>query len=159
MDAHHFDDEFEEAVAEWRSRHRLAEDDAVLLLIELFRLHQRHWDEIRRRELPSFEQFRSDIAKLSDGFERTTPAECGHLANRIQDCHDGRQGRRALIERHPRTGRSWMQQRLPARLVMGLRAWAALAIPMQALRTPLGQATRRAVEQSGRSSRWPMVIE
>ena len=66
MEARNFDDEFEQAVAEWRSRHRLAEDDAVLLLIELFRLHQRHWDEIRRRELPSFEQFRSDIAKLSE---------------------------------------------------------------------------------------------
>jgi hypothetical protein len=66
MDVRHFDDEFEEAVAEWRSRHRLAEDDAVLLLVELFRLHQRHWDGIRRRELPSFEQFRSDIAKLSE---------------------------------------------------------------------------------------------
>ena len=66
MESRNFDDEFEEAVAEWRSRHRLAEDDAVLLLVELFRLHQRHWDEIRRRELPSFEQFRSDIAKLSE---------------------------------------------------------------------------------------------
>ena len=66
MESRNFDDEFEEAVAEWRSRHRLAEDDAVLLLIDLFRLHQRHWDELRRRELPSFEQFRSDIAKLSE---------------------------------------------------------------------------------------------
>jgi len=66
MESPHFDDEFEEAVAAWRSRHHLAEDDAVLLLVELFRLHQRHWDEIRRRELPSFEQFRSDIAKLSE---------------------------------------------------------------------------------------------
>ena len=28
--------------------------------------HQRHWDEIRRRELLSFEQFRSDIAKLTE---------------------------------------------------------------------------------------------
>ena len=66
MEARDFEDEFEQAVADWRSRYRLAEDDAVLLLIELFRLHQRHWDEIRRRELPSFEQFRSDIAKLSE---------------------------------------------------------------------------------------------
>ena len=65
MEARNFEDEFEQAVADWRSRYRLAEDDAVLLLVELFRLHQRHWDEIRRRELPSFEQFRSDIAKLT----------------------------------------------------------------------------------------------
>ena len=59
-----FDEEFDAAIAEWRDKHRLREDDAVMLLVELFRIHQRHWDEIRRRELPSFEQFRSDIAKL-----------------------------------------------------------------------------------------------
>jgi hypothetical protein len=59
-----FDEEFDAAVAEWRDKHRLREDDAVMLLVELFRIHQRHWDEIRRREMPSFEQFRSDIAKL-----------------------------------------------------------------------------------------------
>ena len=44
-----FDEEFDEAVAEWRDKHRLREDDAVMLLVELFRIHQRHWDEIRRR--------------------------------------------------------------------------------------------------------------
>ena len=59
-----FDDEFAKAVAEWRDKHRLREDDAVMLLVELFRIHQRHWDEIRRREIPSFEQFRADITKL-----------------------------------------------------------------------------------------------
>lgn len=64
MNAPDFEDEFERAVADWRERHRLREDDAVLLLVDLFRIHQRHWDDIRRRELPSFEQFRDDIAKL-----------------------------------------------------------------------------------------------
>jgi hypothetical protein len=59
-----FDEEFDEAVAEWRDKHRLREDDAVMLLVELFRIHQQHWDELRRREIPSFEQFRSDIVKL-----------------------------------------------------------------------------------------------
>jgi hypothetical protein len=59
-----FDDEFAKAVAEWRDKHRLREDDAVMLLVELFRIHQRHWDELRRREIPSFEQFRADITKL-----------------------------------------------------------------------------------------------
>ncbi|MEO8427193.1 MAG: hypothetical protein ABI651_08785 [Verrucomicrobiota bacterium] len=63
-DQRDFDQEFEQGVAEWRERHRLREDDAVLLMVELFRIHQRHWDEIRRREMPSFEQFRSDITKL-----------------------------------------------------------------------------------------------
>src|SRR4249920_3658294 len=59
-----FDEQFEQAVTEWRQRHQLREDDAVLLLVELFRIHQRHWDELRRREIPSFEQFRADITKL-----------------------------------------------------------------------------------------------
>jgi hypothetical protein len=59
-----FDEEFTKAVAEWRDKHRLREDDAVMLLVELFRIHQRHWDELRRREIPSFEQFRADITKL-----------------------------------------------------------------------------------------------
>jgi hypothetical protein len=61
-----FEDEFNQAVAEWRDAHRLPEDDAVLLLVELFRIHQRHWDDLRRREIPSFEEFRADIAKLAD---------------------------------------------------------------------------------------------
>src|SRR3954462_1299613 len=51
---------------EWRDKHRLREDDAVMLLVELFRIHQRHWDEIRRRGIPSFELFRADIAKLAE---------------------------------------------------------------------------------------------
>src|SRR5881396_3417477 len=61
-----FDEEFDEAIAEWRDLHRLREDDAVLLLVELFRIHQRHWDEVRRREIPSFEQFRADIVKMAE---------------------------------------------------------------------------------------------
>lgn len=65
-DQPNFDEEFEDAVAEWRARHGLSEDDAVLLLVELFRFHQRHWDQIRHREIPSFEQFRSDLAKLAE---------------------------------------------------------------------------------------------
>jgi hypothetical protein len=61
-----FDEEFDNAIAEWRDKHRLREDDAVMFLVELFRIHQRHWDEIRRREIPSFELFRADIAKLAE---------------------------------------------------------------------------------------------
>ena len=59
-----YDEEFTKSVAEWRDKHRLREDDAVILLVELFRIHQQHWDQIRRREIPSFEQFRADITKL-----------------------------------------------------------------------------------------------
>src|SRR5437773_4962994 len=79
-----FDEEFDEAVAEWRDKHRLREDDAVMLLVELFRIHQRHWDEIRRREMPSFEQFRADIAKLRGHFmDRRRPcSKCCEASHR-----------------------------------------------------------------------------
>src|SRR2546429_4322728 len=65
-DERDFDEEFMQSIVAWRERHRLREDEAVLLLVELFRIHQSHWDEIRRRELPSFEEFRADIAKLTE---------------------------------------------------------------------------------------------
>ena len=61
-----FDEDFTKAVAEWRDKHRLREDDAVTLLIELFRIHQQHWDALRRRELPAFGEFRADIGKLAE---------------------------------------------------------------------------------------------
>ena len=61
-----FDEEFTKAVAEWRDKHRLREDDAVILLVELFRIHQQHWDQLRRREIPAFAEFRADIGKLAE---------------------------------------------------------------------------------------------
>ena len=72
-----FDEDFTKAVAEWRDKHRLREDDAVIFLVELFRIHQQHWDELRRREIPSFDQFRADIAKLvgaAQTFQQQTTA-------------------------------------------------------------------------------------
>lgn len=60
-----FDEEFEQTVAQWRQQHKLREDDAVLLLVDLFRVHQHHWDQLRRREMPSFEQYRNDIGSLA----------------------------------------------------------------------------------------------
>ncbi|MCI0541831.1 MAG: hypothetical protein L0Z50_42080 [Verrucomicrobiales bacterium] len=35
-------------------------------VVELFRIHQQHWDELRRREMPSFELVRTDIARLTE---------------------------------------------------------------------------------------------
>ena len=60
-----FDEEFIQAVAKWREDHKNREDDATMLFIELFRIHQNHWDALRSREMPSFNQFRSDIALLT----------------------------------------------------------------------------------------------
>lgn len=78
-----FDEEFERAVAAWRDRHRLREDDAVLLLVELFRIHQQHWDALRRRDFPSWEQLRRDLAK-SDESARRTQDLCASLNDRLQ---------------------------------------------------------------------------
>ena len=78
-----FDEEFAKAVAEWRDKHRLREDDAVMLLVELFRIHQRHWDELRRREIPSFEQFRADIVKLVEA-ARTFQGQAAALLEVLQ---------------------------------------------------------------------------
>ena len=41
-----FDEEFTQAVSQWREQHKIKTDDAVLLLLDLFRIHQNHWDEI-----------------------------------------------------------------------------------------------------------------
>jgi hypothetical protein len=78
-----FEDDFERAVVDWRERYRLREDDAVLLLVELFRIHQRHWDDLRRRELPSFELVRADIAKLA-GTTRTFQAQSAALLDALK---------------------------------------------------------------------------
>ncbi len=100
MEQPDFDEEFEKAVAEWRERHRLREDDAVLLLVELFRLHQRHWDELRRREMPSFEQFRTDISKLVEAagtIQQQTAALSELLQNEPSAHHAARVTRGAAI--------------------------------------------------------------
>jgi|ERR1051326_1191169 hypothetical protein len=82
-DQRDFDEEFMQCIVAWRERHRLREDEAVLLLVELFRIHQRHWDEIRRSELPSFEQFRADIAKLTEA-ARTFQQQTGSLLGELR---------------------------------------------------------------------------
>lgn len=78
-----FDEEFDAAVAGWRNKHRLREDDAVMLLVELFRIHQRHWDELRRREIPSSSEFRADIIKLA-GITRTFQGQAMALLESLQ---------------------------------------------------------------------------
>lgn len=78
------DEEFDRAVAEWRERHRLREDDAILLLVELFRIHQQHWDEIRRRDIPSFSEVRADITKLA-GVARTFQGQAMALVEMLKN--------------------------------------------------------------------------
>jgi hypothetical protein len=59
-----FDDDFLQATAEWRKKHKVADDDTILLLMDLFRIHQTHWDALRHRQMPSLDGFHADIAVL-----------------------------------------------------------------------------------------------
>ncbi len=61
-----FDEEFLQALAQWRGHHKIRDDDSVLFLVELFRIHQRHWDELRRREFPPLKEFHTDVALLAE---------------------------------------------------------------------------------------------
>ncbi len=60
-----FDEEFLQALAQWREQHKIRDDDSVLFLVELFRIHQKHWDELRRREFPPLQEFHADVASLA----------------------------------------------------------------------------------------------
>ena len=61
-----FQQEFEEAIESWRQRHRIHDDDVILLCLDLFRIHQEHWDAIRRRDFPPFQEFRDTVLKLTE---------------------------------------------------------------------------------------------
>jgi len=61
-----FDEEFLQALAQWREQHKIKDDDSVLFMVELFRIHQKHWDALRRREFPPLQEFHADVALLAD---------------------------------------------------------------------------------------------
>ena len=61
-----FDEEFLQAIAQWREQHKIKDDDSVLFLVELFRIHQKHWDELRRREFPPLQGFHADVALMAE---------------------------------------------------------------------------------------------
>lgn len=61
-----FDEEFLQTLKEWREKHKIPDDDAVHLLVEMFRIHQKHWDAIRQRQMPSLDQFRSNVTAATE---------------------------------------------------------------------------------------------
>ena len=61
-----FDEDFLQAIAKWKAEHKIKDDDPIILLLELFRIHQNHWDEIRQRQMPSLDDFKADIAALTE---------------------------------------------------------------------------------------------
>ena len=64
MSDSNFQKEFEEALAEWRKRHHVRDDDVLLVCLDLFRIHQAHWDAICRRDFPAIQEFNDIVSKL-----------------------------------------------------------------------------------------------
>jgi hypothetical protein len=61
-----FDEDLLQAVAKWKEQHKVRDDDTVWLLLDLFRIHQIHWDEMRDRQMPSLDELKKDIAALTE---------------------------------------------------------------------------------------------
>jgi hypothetical protein len=61
-----FDEDFLRAIARWKEQFKIKDDDPIILLLELFRVHQAHWDEIRDRQMPSLNEFKADITALTE---------------------------------------------------------------------------------------------
>jgi hypothetical protein len=59
-----FDEDFMQAMAKWRDKNKIKDDDLLLVLIEMFQIHQNHWDELRRRQMPSLAEFQADVDVL-----------------------------------------------------------------------------------------------
>lgn len=76
-----FDEDFLQAIARWKEQHTVREDDTILLLLELFRIHQSHWDEIRHRQMPSLDDFKEDITAMQEA-ANTLQATAGILQER-----------------------------------------------------------------------------
>ena len=74
-------DDFAVDIERWRCQRGLREDEPLLLCLELFRLHQDHWDAIRRQELPSFTEFRDSLAQL----DRQTQAVVRHVNALVEE--------------------------------------------------------------------------
>ena len=74
-----FTEDFAKAIEAWRRKHELREDDPVVLCLELFRIHQDHWDSIRRKEFPSFSEFRDSFIQLQQQANAIQRHEAGLL--------------------------------------------------------------------------------
>ena len=101
-----FSEDFAKAIDAWRRKHQLHDDDPVVLCLELFRIHQDHWDSIRRKEFPSFSEFRDAFMQL----QQHTTALQRHEANLLEE-----------LRRYPKPSR------LTAATVTGLLLTAVFA--------------------------------
>lgn len=65
-DARSEEAEFQNATLRWREKHQLQESDPVFHLLELFQIHQRHWDSIRRNGQPSAMDYEEALERLAE---------------------------------------------------------------------------------------------
>ena len=80
-EAKNFSDDFAKAIDQWRRKHQLRDGEPLLLCLELFRIHQEHWDSIRRKEWPSFAEFRDSLLQL----QQQTSAFQRHAAGLLEE--------------------------------------------------------------------------
>ena len=64
-----YDAQFKRAVEQWRGRYRIKEDDTVMLMLELFRIHQDHWDGIRQRDTMGLLEFRQMVGTQNESIK------------------------------------------------------------------------------------------
>ena len=58
--------EFQNAVLRWREKHQLQESDPMFHLLELFQIHQRHWDSLRKSGQPSAMDYEEALERLAE---------------------------------------------------------------------------------------------
>jgi hypothetical protein len=61
-----FDEELLQEAQKWREKFKIQDDDVILPLLDLFRIHQNHWDELRRRQMSSLDQFHDEAAAVTE---------------------------------------------------------------------------------------------
>lgn len=83
------DGELKVAIEAWRQQHRLREDDAVLLLVQLLRIHQDHWEALRKKDFPSIEPLRADIGTLLD-VNRAVQKQAQTLSGKLSKASRGK---------------------------------------------------------------------
>ena len=73
-----FDEDILQAIDEWRKKIKLGMMIRFYLLVEMFRIHQKHWDACVSARCLRWTEFRSDVAVLS-GSDQNIPGKAGGI--------------------------------------------------------------------------------
>ncbi len=90
------DVEFEQAIEKWRGQYKIQEDNTVLLLLELFRIHQDHWDAIRERYTMGYLEFRRHDRNAERQYQ-SLPSQVRDVTDRLRVWGDLKK-RKAVME-------------------------------------------------------------